>query len=106
MHGNYLAGAQQAAGEGGYARALTEEERERSYIILVPPTLLIILNSDSAFYRIVRPRGAETIDIHQTLMVPESYRQVPNFKDLVAIGASTIGIFVQQRNRARIGGGA
>ena len=67
---------------------LTDEERERSYIILVPPTLLIILNSDSAFYRIVRPRGAETIDIHQTLMVPESYRQVPNFKDLVAIGAS------------------
>jgi phenylpropionate dioxygenase-like ring-hydroxylating dioxygenase large terminal subunit len=67
---------------------LTEEERERSYIILVPPTLLIILNSDSAFYRIVRPRGAEAIDIHQTLMVPESYRQVPNFKDLVQIGAS------------------
>lgn len=67
---------------------LTEEERERSYVILVPPTLLLILNSDSAFYRIVHPRGAGGVDIRQTLMVPAPYVQLPNFKDLVGVGAS------------------
>jgi nitrite reductase/ring-hydroxylating ferredoxin subunit len=66
---------------------LNDEERARSYIILVAPTLLIILNSDSAFYRIVLPRSAGRIDIRQTLMVPAPYRELENFDDLVAIGA-------------------
>lgn len=67
---------------------LSEEERERSYIILVPPSLLLIMNSDSAFYRMVLPRGAGRVDIRQTLMVPAPYRALQNFKDLVNVGAS------------------
>jgi phenylpropionate dioxygenase-like ring-hydroxylating dioxygenase large terminal subunit len=66
---------------------LNEEERARSYIVLLPPTLLIILNSDSAFYRLVYPKDAETIDIRQTLMVPSEYRKLANYQDLISIGA-------------------
>lgn len=66
---------------------LTAEERELSYVILVPPTLLIILNSDSAFYRLVHPRSAGAIDIRQTLMVPKAYQELPNYSDLVEAGA-------------------
>jgi phenylpropionate dioxygenase-like ring-hydroxylating dioxygenase large terminal subunit len=67
--------------------ALNDEERARSYIILLPPTLLIILNSDSAFYRVVYPKGPNAIDIRQTLMVPAEYRSLPNYGDLIAIGS-------------------
>ena len=66
---------------------LTEKERERSYVVFLPPTLLIILNSDSAFYRIVHPRSAGVIDIRQTVMVPRAYRDMPNYADLVEVGA-------------------
>ncbi|MGE2832625.1 aromatic ring-hydroxylating oxygenase subunit alpha [Mycobacterium sp. SMC-4] len=66
---------------------LTDEERARSYIILLPPTLLIILNSDSAFYRLVYPKGPDAIDIRQTLMVPADYRSLPNYSDLIALGS-------------------
>jgi phenylpropionate dioxygenase-like ring-hydroxylating dioxygenase large terminal subunit len=68
--------------------SLTQEERGRSYIFLIPPTLLIILNSDSAFYRIVHPRSAKTIEIRQTLMVPAAYRELPNYADLVQLGST------------------
>ncbi|MBX5486850.1 MAG: aromatic ring-hydroxylating dioxygenase subunit alpha [Mycolicibacterium hassiacum] len=67
---------------------LTEEERDRAYIILLPPTLLIILNSDSAFYRIVHPKGPNACDIRQTLMVPDHYRRLPNYAELVALGST------------------
>lgn len=66
---------------------LTDEERGRAYVVLIPPTLLVILNSDSAFYRLVYPLGAGAIDIRQTLMVPDRYRTLPNYTDLVSIGA-------------------
>jgi hypothetical protein len=67
--------------------SLTEEERGISYVVFLPPTLLIILNSDSAFYRLVHPRSATTIDIRQTLMVPKAYQELPNYGDLVEVGA-------------------
>jgi phenylpropionate dioxygenase-like ring-hydroxylating dioxygenase large terminal subunit len=67
---------------------LTDEERERSYVVFLPPTLLIILNSDSAFYRVVHPRSAGVIDIRQTLMVPKAYRDLPNYGDLVEVGSN------------------
>jgi phenylpropionate dioxygenase-like ring-hydroxylating dioxygenase large terminal subunit len=66
---------------------LNEDERELSYVVLLPPTLLMILNSDSAFYRLVHPRSAGSIDIRQTLMVPKAYRDMPNYADLVEVGA-------------------
>ncbi|HEX3567362.1 MAG TPA: aromatic ring-hydroxylating dioxygenase subunit alpha [Acidimicrobiales bacterium] len=69
-------------------KTLSDDERSLSYVICVPPTLLIILNSDSTFYRIVHPRGANQVDIRQTLMVPEEYRSLPNYRDLVQVGAS------------------
>ena len=68
--------------------SLTDEERGRSYVIFIPPTLLIILNSDSAFYRIVHARDAQSIDIRQTLMVPAPYQSLPNYSDLVETGAA------------------
>lgn len=66
---------------------LTDEERELSYVVFLPPTLLMILNSDSAFYRLVHPRSAGFIDIRQTLMVPKAHRELPNYADLVEVGA-------------------
>lgn len=68
--------------------SLSDDERSLSYVICVPPTLLVILNSDSAFYRIVHPRGPNQVDIRQTLMVPAEYQRLPNYKDLVQVGAS------------------
>jgi nitrite reductase/ring-hydroxylating ferredoxin subunit len=66
---------------------LNDEERARSYVVFLPPTLLLILNSDSAFYRLVHPKGPGAIDIRQTLMVPAAYRDLPNYEDLLAVGA-------------------
>jgi len=42
---------------------LTDEERETTTFGIVPPSLLVGMNTDSALYRIVMPTGPETIDI-------------------------------------------
>ncbi|MCW2546383.1 MAG: bedC1, partial [Mycobacterium sp.] len=67
--------------------ALNDEERGKAYVVFLPPTLLLILNSDSAFYRLVHPKGAGKIDVRQTLMVPTHYRDLPNYRDLLKVGA-------------------
>lgn len=67
--------------------ALTDEERQISYWIFVPPTLLIGLNSDSVFYRIVYPRTVDSTDIRQSYLVPKKYLGLPLYHDLVGMAS-------------------
>ncbi|WP_033289019.1 aromatic ring-hydroxylating oxygenase subunit alpha [Amycolatopsis jejuensis] len=64
---------------------LTEEERTVSLWVLIPPTLLIGTNSDSAFYRIMHPKAVDRTDIHQSYLTPPDYQANPLYDDLLAM---------------------
>lgn len=64
-------------------KALTEAESRTSYWIFLPPTLLIGLNSDSAFFRIVLPREVGSTDLRQAYLVPREHLALPLYEDLV-----------------------
>lgn len=68
---------------------LSEDERSLSMFALVPPTLLFGLNTDSAFYRIVIPRSADSIDIIFGYLVPEEHKGLPAFEELLELASST-----------------
>jgi phenylpropionate dioxygenase-like ring-hydroxylating dioxygenase large terminal subunit len=42
---------------------LTDEQRETSYFGVIPPTLLLGMNTDSALYRLVYPTGPQHINV-------------------------------------------
>lgn len=66
---------------------LTAEEREVSYWVLIPPTLLIGTNSDSAFYRIMHPKAVDRTDIHQAYLTPPQAQANPLYDDLLNMSA-------------------
>lgn len=67
--------------------SLTEQERQISYWALIPPTLLIGTNTDSAFYRIVLPTSAATTDIRQSYLTPPENLANPLYQDLIGMAA-------------------
>lgn len=66
---------------------LTEEERTVSMWALLPPTLLIGTNSDSAFYRIMHPKSVDRTDIHQAYLTPSEAQANPLYEDLLNMSA-------------------
>jgi phenylpropionate dioxygenase-like ring-hydroxylating dioxygenase large terminal subunit len=67
--------------------ALDEEERSVSMWALLPPTLLIGTNSDSAFYRIMHPKAVDRTDIHQAYLTPADAQANPLYDDLLNMSA-------------------
>jgi phenylpropionate dioxygenase-like ring-hydroxylating dioxygenase large terminal subunit len=75
---------------------LTTEERMRSTFALIPPTLCLGTSPDQAFFFIVRPRTAGTIDVEiGTLLHPDTFEH-PMFSQLEEMAAAGIQVFVDQ----------
>ena len=75
---------------------LTEEERWRSTFALIPPSLCLGTAPDQAFFFLVRPRSATTIDIEiGTLLHPDTFEH-PMFDQLLDAATAGIQVFVEQ----------
>ncbi len=75
---------------------LTEEERWRSTFALMPPTLCFGTAPDQAFFFIVRPKSAGTIDVEIGYLFHLSALSHPMFDHLLSISDAGVQVFVQQ----------
>ena len=75
---------------------LTEEERWRSTFALIPPSLCLGTSPDQAFFFLVRPKSATTIDIEiGTLLHAETFDH-PMFEHWLETATAGIQVFVNQ----------
>ena len=75
---------------------LTEEERWRSTFALVPPSLCLGTAPDQAFFFIVRPKTATTIDVEIGYLFHPSALEHPMFDHLFAMSDAGVQVFVKQ----------
>ncbi len=75
---------------------LTEEERMRSTFALMPPTLCFGTAPDQAFFFIVRPKTAGTIDVEIGYLLHPSALEHPMFDHLFAMSDAGVQVFVRQ----------
>ena len=75
---------------------LTDEERWRSTFALLPPTLCIGTAPDQAFFFIITPQSAETIDLEIGYLLEPDAPKHPMFDHLLAMSDAGVQVFVQQ----------
>ena len=75
---------------------LTEEERWRSTFAVMPPTLCFGTAPDQAFFFIVRPKTADTIDLEIGYLFHPSALENPMFDALLQMSDSGVQVFVAQ----------
>ena len=75
---------------------LTEEERTRSTFALIPPSLCFGTAPDQAFFFIVRPKSAATIDVEIGYMFHPSAPEHPMFDHLFRMSDAGVQVFVAQ----------
>jgi len=75
---------------------LSEEERKRVVFAFVPPTLLIGMQSDSAFWFTVNPTGPETHELSMGYLFPEEVLEIPLFDELLEAAIRGVGYFNRQ----------
>ncbi len=75
---------------------LTEEERWRSTFALMPPTLNFGTAPDQAFFFIVRPKTAGTIDVEIGYLFHPSALDHPMFDHLLTMSDAGVQVFVKQ----------
>ena len=75
---------------------LTEEERWRSTFALIPPTLCFGTAPDMAFFFIVRPTSAETIDVEIGYLLHPTSLEHPMFDHLFQASDDGVQVFVAQ----------
>ena len=75
---------------------LTEEERTRSTFALIPPTLCFGTAPDQCFFFLVRPTGAETIDVEIGYIFHPSALDDPLFERKMALSDAGVQVFVEQ----------
>jgi phenylpropionate dioxygenase-like ring-hydroxylating dioxygenase large terminal subunit len=75
---------------------LTDEERSRSTFALVPPMLCFGTAPDQCFFFLIRPTGAETIDVEIGYLFHPSALDDPLFERKVALSDAGVQVFVQQ----------
>lgn len=75
---------------------LTDEERSRSTFALLPPTLCLGTAPDQAFFFIVRPKTASTIDVEIGYLFHPSALEHPMFDHLLTMSDAGVQVFVQQ----------
>lgn len=75
---------------------LTVEERMRSTFALMPPTLCFGTAPDQAFFFIVRPKTASTIDVEIGYLLHPSALEHPMFDHLFAMSDAGVQVFVRQ----------
>ena len=75
---------------------LTDAERRRVPFVYVPPSLLIGLQSDSAFWFVVLPTGPETHTLSMAYLFPPSTLELPDFGDRLHAAIAGVGLFNNQ----------
>ena len=75
---------------------LTEEERWRSTFALIPPTLCVGTAPDQAFFFIVRPITAGTIDIEVGYLFHPTAVDHPLFDQLLGASDAGVQVFIRQ----------
>lgn len=75
---------------------LTDEERRRVAFVYVPPSLLIGLQSDSAFWFTVQPTSAGTHTLSMAYMFPPSTVELPLFGQLLEAAIGGVALFNNQ----------
>jgi phenylpropionate dioxygenase-like ring-hydroxylating dioxygenase large terminal subunit len=75
---------------------LTEEERWRSTFALMPPSLCFGTAPDQAFFFIVRPKTANTIDVEIGYLFHPSALEHPMFDHLFKMSDAGVQVFVAQ----------
>ena len=75
---------------------LTTEERTRSTFALMPPTLCFGTAPDQAFFFIVRPTSAATIDVEIGYLFHPSALEHPMFDHLLGMSDAGVQVFVRQ----------
>jgi phenylpropionate dioxygenase-like ring-hydroxylating dioxygenase large terminal subunit len=75
---------------------LTEEERWRSTFALIPPSLCFGTAPDQAFFFIVRPKTAGTIDVEIGYLFHPSALEHPMFHHLLEMSDAGVQVFVRQ----------
>lgn len=75
---------------------LTEEERWRSTFALMPPTLCFGTAPDQAFFFIVRPKTADTIDVEIGYLFHPTAFEHPMFDYLLEMSDAGVQVFVKQ----------
>ncbi|MEY4231732.1 MAG: hypothetical protein RLZZ362_2581 [Actinomycetota bacterium] len=75
---------------------LTDEERTRSTFALMPPTLCFGTAPDQAFFFIIRPKTADTIDVEIGYLLHPSALAHPMFDHLYQMSDAGVQVFVRQ----------
>ncbi len=75
---------------------LTDEERWRSTFALIPPSLCFGTAPDQAFFFIVRPKTAGTIDVEIGYLFHPSALEHPMFDHLFSMSDAGVQVFVKQ----------
>lgn len=75
---------------------LSDEEREVSIFALIPPTLLIGMNVDSALYRIVLPTGPNTVDLTYGNLFPSSHFKERRYQEIQKMATAGLLIMTSQ----------
>ena len=75
---------------------LTEEERWRSTFALIPPSLCFGTAPDQAFFFIVRPKSANTIDVDIGYLLHPSALEHEMFDHLLKMSDDGVQVFVRQ----------
>ena len=75
---------------------LTEGERMRSTFALMPPTLCFGTAPDQAFFFLVRPKTADTIDLEIGYLFHPSALEHPMFGHLFRMSDAGVQVFVRQ----------
>jgi phenylpropionate dioxygenase-like ring-hydroxylating dioxygenase large terminal subunit len=75
---------------------LTEDERWRSTFALLPPSLNLGTAPDQAFFFIIRPKSAATIDVEIGYLFHPSALDHPMFDHLLAMSDAGVQVFVKQ----------
>ncbi len=75
---------------------LTMEQRQRVVFAYVPPTLLLGLQADSAFWFVVNPRSADTHTLSMAYIFPPSTLEEPRFGQLLGAAIAGVGLFNNQ----------
>ena len=79
---------------------LTEAERTRSTFALVPPTLCLGTAPDQAFFFLVRPKSANTIDVEIGYIFHPSALEDPLFEHKLKLADVGVQVFVEQDSDA------
>jgi phenylpropionate dioxygenase-like ring-hydroxylating dioxygenase large terminal subunit len=75
---------------------LTADERWQMVFMFVPPTLLVGLSTDSAFWFLVTPTGPETHNLSMSYVHPLSTTEMKMFDHLFALQEAAVQLFNDQ----------